>query len=503
MWVAVGLAVGLPFVLYLEYLMTDRLARGWLRDQSALTGELLREKISEPADDIVESSRHDGRGGRWQPARLNLETGTALVWVEDGGRRVTLPLETLLKQLREVPLSHRGYVFLLDSHGTMIASLDSERAVTVPLAGTPAERVIARDKIGSGLIALEDPVYQDSADMVLLKLPRLSLSVGMVYPDREVTDQLAPLVANLLVEAAVLLTLAWLFSYLLARRLTAPLEQLAVAVARIVKGEQVAILPSNVREISALASAFTRMRLELASYLEQLERTTAESARVGRELELARAIQGNSDIRRDLQGWQVEGRSEAAREVGGDFFEVFDLADGRTALLLGDVSGKGIPAALYTLLGRAGLKFALSQGASPAETLTQANQLLIVDNPDSVFTTALVAIVDPSRGELSWARAGHPTPLTPKGHLEGPNGPPLGLLEGAIYREVVTPLGSGPYLLYTDGFSEAEDEKGHFLTVEPLRQALERGDDLWSLLQAHRGQAEPSDDATAVLLKPL
>ncbi len=503
MWVALGLAVGLPIVLYLEYMMTDRLARDWMQQQSALVGELLREKITEPADDLVQLSRDQGKTGRWLPTQLDLEAGTALLWQQSDGKQLPVPLPRLLEQLREVPLTDDSYPFLIDQSGTLIASLHDGRNVQVTLS-TPQVQKTFQAETARGVLRLEDPVYHNPANLVMLNLPRLGLAVGVIFPDQEIADQLAPLVVNLLAEAAVLLTLAWLFSYLLAHRLTAPLEQLAVAVKRMARGEgEVPIPTSNVREISTLSTAFTQMRAELKSYLEQLERTTAETARVGRELELARAIQGNHDVRHRQGGWQVEGRSEAAREVGGDFFEVFDLAEGRTALLLGDVSGKGIPAALYTLLGRAGLKLALSQGASPAEALVQANRLLGIDNPDSVFTTALVAILDTARGELVWARAGHPTPLTPSGPLVGPNGPPLGLLEEAVYREVTTPLQAGPYLLYTDGFSEAEDEGGGFLTVEPLRAALEEGGDLWALLHAHRAAAEPSDDATALLLRPL
>ena len=285
--------------------------------------------------------------------------------------------------------------------------------------------------------------------------------------------------------------------------MTRPLEELTGVVRRTLDGEARLTLPtSDIKEVAELSEAFAKMRADLAAYVERIRVSTAENARVASELELARTIQGNAAFHLTVGDWQVSGKSEPAREVGGDFMDAFDLGDGRLALLIGDVSGKGIPAALYTLLARSGLKLGLSKGMSPAQALAQCNALLALDNPDSTFVSALVGVLEGR--QLVWARAGHPTPLSGQGPLEGPNGPPLGLVSEVSYRETTSELDAWTYLLYTDGFSEAENAEGEFLGVEPLREVLaqEQGDP-WALLATHRGQAEPSDDATALLLRPL
>jgi serine phosphatase RsbU (regulator of sigma subunit) len=183
--------------------------------------------------------------------------------------------------------------------------------------------------------------------------------------------------------------------------------------------------------------------------------------------------------------------------------DAFVLPNGNLALLVGDVSGKGIPAALHTLLARSGLKLGLLQSGSPAVALQQANRLLAIDNHDLVFVSAVVAVLNPSDGVLVWSRAGHPAPLTGQGSLTGANAPPLGLLDSAEYEETTTALRTETLLFYTDGFPEAENRAAEFLQLAPLQQALAGDADIWTLLTRHRDGAEPSDDATAVLLRRL
>lgn len=493
-----------PIALIVEYRLSQRLSRDWVTQQFAFVAELLEEKLLEPFEDIEEFSESQGLQGHWEgEAKLNLAQGHVIDWRQSDGTRVPLPLQDLLEKLQEVPLNS-GYIVLLDRYGTSLALAEKKPPSPVELPTPIVEKVFSLKNTDRVLLQLLDPLTQQTAELIVLVAPQVGLAVGVVIPERALQDKLAPLVVHLLRASLVLLAVVWVAFYLLSRRVTAPLEELAQAITRSAHGEFNLQLPeSNVQEIKELSDAFSKMRSELTEYLEQIQRSSAEAARVGRELELARTIQGNADLEIRLQGWQATGKSEPAREVGGDFMDLFELPSGRLGLIVGDVSGKGIPAALHTLLARSGLKLGLSRSESPAQALQDANALLAIDNHDSVFVTALVGLFDPAQEELTWARAGHPTPLTQEGQLTGPNGPPLGLLEDVSYQQVTTNLKKQAYLFYTDGFSEAENKEGEFLTVGPIQQALAEGRDLWELLNAYRAGAEPNDDATALLLCPI
>lgn len=490
-----------PLALFVEYRLSQRLTRDQMNQQFALVAELLEEKLLEPLEEV--ESRSTGQGGHWAgKARLDLDHDRVLDWVQGDGSLRPVSLKELLRDLEEVPVRH-GYVFLLDRHGTLVALLGNSDVHSVEIATPIVEKAFTLQETDRVLLRLDDPIHHQPSDLVLLAIPRLGLAVGVIFPEQALQETLRPLAAHLLRAALVLFGMVWVAFFLLARRVSRPLEALTDAVLRSGHGELDLELPkSSIAEVEELSGAFARMRTELADYLARLQRTTEENARVARELELARLIQGNDDLKLQLDGWTAVGKSEPAREVGGDFMDLFLLPSGRLALLVGDVSGKGIPAALHTLLARAGLKLGLSLGESPAQALRQANDLLAVDNQDSVFVTALVALFCPKSRELIWARAGHPPPLGSGGALAGPNGPPLGLLPDLIYQDCRTLLSECPYLFYTDGFSEAENAQGEFLTTSPLQKALTERGDLWQLLVAHRAGAEPNDDATAILLQP-
>lgn len=496
---AVGLA--LPVAVGIEYNMTRHMYRDSMLQQSGYVAELLEEKLVEPLDEIEQSSKSQGQGGHWQQAKLDLRDDLSTAWVRTNGTRQTISLQSLLAKLQEVPLLSHSYGFLLDTHGTFLACLSDGQVIPATLSQEWTSRAFSLQGTDRAFLRINDPLEHKPSDLVLLLVPRVGLAVGIIFPEQELQEQLKPLATAAVQMTVVLLLLAWLLCYWLARRVTAPLEELTEAVRRVVKGEQdVPLTGSGIQEVGQLSSAFSRMRQDLAEYVLRIESDAAEKARVARELELARAIQGNAELTVTAGVWTARGTSSPAREVGGDFMDIVPLEGGGLGLLVGDVSGKGIPAALYTVLARSALKLALRESGSCAEALARANSLLFLDNSESNFVSALVAVLTPERQEMVWSRAGHPSPLGEEGALSGPNGPPLGLVDGVTYQETRTRLEGRVYLLYTDGFPEAENENGDFLGMAPLRQALANGEDIWRLLERHRGEAEPSDDATAILL---
>jgi serine phosphatase RsbU (regulator of sigma subunit) len=215
----------------------------------------------------------------------------------------------------------------------------------------------------------------------------------------------------------------------------------------------------------------TRQRLEQ----EMIERERAEQ-----ELQVARRIQQASlpDEVPELEGWQISPYFRPAREVGGDFYEFFELRDGQLGFAVGDATGKGVPAALVMTATCAFLGgVATASGASPGEVLAQVNEAVLARIPPNMFVTCFYGVLDPKSGHFRYANAGHNLPCCC--HLEGAStelsarGMPLGLMSGMSYEEKETILTVGESVLfYTDGLIEAHNPQGEMFGTPRLRSVL-------------------------------
>ncbi|MCC7360210.1 MAG: SpoIIE family protein phosphatase [Anaerolineales bacterium] len=194
---------------------------------------------------------------------------------------------------------------------------------------------------------------------------------------------------------------------------------------------------------------------------QQIEAQTRE--RLEQELRVARLIQQTLLPKEmpNLPGWSVAGYYQPARAVGGDFYDFLTLADGRLGLVVGDVTDKGVPAALVMATTRAIMRGAARQFDQPGQVLERANELLVPDIPRNMFVTCLYAILDPQTGRLVYANAGHDLPY--RHHQAGADelratGMPLGLLPGMIYEEKETIVRPGETIVfYSDGLVEAHN----------------------------------------------
>jgi serine phosphatase RsbU (regulator of sigma subunit)/ketosteroid isomerase-like protein len=210
---------------------------------------------------------------------------------------------------------------------------------------------------------------------------------------------------------------------------------------------------------------------------QRLAQERIEHARVQQELEVARTIQQASlpkGVPSLEEEWQINPYCQPAREVGGDFYEFYQLDDGRVGFAVGDVTGKGVPAALVMTGTCAYLGgVAAASGASPGEALALANEALLARIPPNMFVTCFYAILDPKSGSLRYANAGHDLPyLHRKGDAEElrARGMPLGLMPGMDYeqKEIVLEVGDS-VLFYSDGLVEAHNPKGEMFGFSRLR----------------------------------
>jgi serine phosphatase RsbU (regulator of sigma subunit) len=247
------------------------------------------------------------------------------------------------------------------------------------------------------------------------------------------------------------------------------------------------------------------------------KREAQERERIEQELRIARLIQQTllPKTLPKLSGYDIAAYYQPAREVGGDFYDSFVLEDGRLGLVVGDVTDKGIPAALVMATTRTMLRVSAQRLFPPGEVLKRANDALVPDIPPNMFITCLYAILDTESGRLVYANAGHDPPYL---RHHGSNveelrarGMPLGLMPGMEYEEKEVTLQRGESVLfYSDGLVEAHDPKGEmfgFPRLQGLVGAHHSGessliDFLLSELTDFAGENwEQEDDITLVTLE--
>jgi serine phosphatase RsbU (regulator of sigma subunit)/anti-sigma regulatory factor (Ser/Thr protein kinase) len=231
--------------------------------------------------------------------------------------------------------------------------------------------------------------------------------------------------------------------------------------------------------LTELADAVT-LALHIANVTHEQDAALHQQERAEQELQMARRIQ-ESLLPKEvpaLAGWQLATCYQPAREVGGDFYDFLSLSDGRLGLVLGDVTDKGIPAALVMATARSMLRAVAMQPAiSPGQVLGQVNDLLCQDLPASMFVTCFYAILDPATGQLAFANAGQDWPYL--SHPDGTvselhaTGMPLGLLPGSRYEEGETTLTPGDtLLLFSDGLVEAHNPDREMFGLSRLSSVL-------------------------------
>src|ERR671912_81361 len=248
-----------------------------------------------------------------------------------------------------------------------------------------------------------------------------------------------------------------------------------------------------------------------------LEQEVRKRERVEHDLSVARSIQQASLPKEvpTLEGWQISPYYQPAREVGGDFYDFHLLPEDRLGLVVGDATGKGVPAALVMSTTCGMLRLAARGSSSPGQMLQEVNEVLFPNIPSNMFVTCFYAILDPKSGTLSYANAGHDLPyLHRNGDAEElrARGMPLGLMPEMSYEEKETTLHVGEAaLLYSDGLVEAHDPEGEMFGFPRLRALLaehsaeeERlvGDFLMEELYSFVGEGwEQEDDITLLTLR--
>jgi len=441
----------------------------------------LKRRSSLSGNSIAVNVERNGEVVRSMNAEINLQNVLALVFSKTQNARGELP-------------------FAVAKDGLLYARNDADKATVASFGavakpgGPPSARVpgwivvTTEDKSGSDLrLGVARPVGDSLA--TLQKASARNAGFGLLF---------------------IIVAIAGIVP--LSSRLTRNLSSLSDGVSRIAHGDYRARVPVRSNdEVGQLAKAFNQM----ASDVERHQHTAVEQERIRRELELGRQIQAEMLPHKTLNHGltEVQGLSVPAREVGGDFFNYFVLDTGQIALLMGDVSGKGVGAALLMANIQASLKIRLGLGQTLAAVADALDLDIEANSPGPVYATLFIGVLDPATRRLRYVNAGHNPQyvLRAQGGLErmGATGLPVGLLAGRGYVERTIDLAQGDLLcFYTDGCVEAENERSEEFGVERLEALLlssvESADPLHRIetgIATFRGKTEPLDDATLMTVK--
>lgn len=319
---------------------------------------------------------------------------------------------------------------------------------------------------------------------------------------------------------AVIILISYLIARMLSRRLSEPIAELAAKV-REINGDHLDFSWDRQEsdETAVLAESFAEMTEKIKHYIADLTTVTAEKERIGAELDVATKIQADMLPLDFPEAPELElfASMTPAKEVGGDFYDFFHIDDDHMGLVIADVSGKGVPAALFMVIAKTLIKnLAISAKRSPAQILSAANKLLCEGNEEMLFVTAWVGILTISSGEMTCANAGHEYPiLKRKGEAfrlyEDEHDVALAISEMETYHEYEMTLHAGDILvLYTDGFPESRDEEDRLFTEDAMLDALNDAgeaepkaldDTLRKKIRAFNGGAEQFDDMTMLTIR--
>jgi serine phosphatase RsbU (regulator of sigma subunit) len=374
---------------------------------------------------------------------------------------------------------------------------------------------------GEGFRVASDPLHHKPALVGAARVGDLPLKAGVVYLESDQFDLVSELVWWTISLSLLGVVLILVVTNILTKDIVAPLEQLCAKIDAAAESDfegQIEPSPHASSEVVGLASSFNKLLDDVRRHLNDLESAVAKRQALESELSIASRIQESilpvfpflSEVA------EAEGVSIPARQVGGDFLDVYPIDEDRVGFCLGDVSGKGAPAAIYMAFTASLLEHLGRLNVTPSECARIINKALCERQEPSMFATVFFGVMDRS-GQVTYCNAGHHPPmlLQPEGgfrELEVESGLGLGILDPFEFGESTFQLAEGEtMLLYTDGLTEAmnknreefgEKRLAEFLSSQEKKKPLKELLDALSLeVKEFRDGADPNDDFTVLFIR--
>ncbi len=417
----------------------------------------------------------------------------------------------MLKKVRqgkkhyEQNVKHPSYNCIIDRHGRYVLHPDKERM----LKDTLDANVTFKGNQGTVYAVIDGVpswVFYHAVEYA-------EWTVLVVVPEDLI--QRHGRMLNIIILAAMLIGLAaiYFFCRQQIRKVTSPLHRFARSAEEVAKGNFNAPLPdiSDDDEIRMLRDSFGNMQQSLSQYIDELKTTTAQKSAIESELSIARRIQ-MSMLRTDIperQDLAIHAMLTPAKAVGGDLYDFF-LRDNSLYFCIGDVSGKGVPAALVMTTVCGAFRLLAESESEPMRIVSRMNEMLNRDSSMTIFVTFFAGVLDLDTGHLRYCNAGHIAPLVNGQPLAVHSNLPIGAMPNWEFIAQETDLAPGSTLfLYTDGLDEAEDAGyrlfGKKRIVEVMQTASQQPSALIErMTQAVAdfvGDTEQSDDLTMLAMQ--
>jgi len=399
----------------------------------------------------------------------------------------------LQRIVASIKVMQTGYGVLISKNGTFVTHPSKELIMNETVFGLAEERGDPRlREIGkkmirgeSGFVPFQSPGTEETYWVYYTPIRSSGWALAILFPRKELAADINRLTWIVAILGILGLSLLSVGVTIIAQSITRPLTTMAKATQEMARGRlDVDLpLPRSGDEAGVLLDAFRSMKESLKDYIQRLTETTASKERIDSELKIAHDIQMSLLPKvfppfPDRDEFDVHAMIRPAREVGGDFYDFFLIDHDHLCFVIGDVSGKGVPAALFMAVTKTLIKAASSKVIAPGEILTGVNRELSQGNEACMFATIFCGVLNTSTGEISYANGGHNYPFILRGEsesslLDREAGLVVGGVENATYETGQTILEPGDSIfLYTDGVTEAMNEKQEFFSDNRLRRTV-------------------------------
>ncbi len=494
-------------------------------------------KVPKKLDRPVWSEPYYDRGG----GDILMVTYSVPFYREVGGEKkftgivtADISLSDLKQLVSSIRVGKTGYGFLVSKKGKMITHPDKSLImnksffdITGTIGGAELQKVgeeMAEGKIG--FVAVKDATTRRKIWIAYAPITTTGWSLAVVFPKGELMASLYKLNREVFTLGFLGIIFLAVVIILFSSSITRPLRVLALKVRDIARGNLEFELPSvkSGDEVGTLTEALKYMKTELVSYIKKLTKTTAEKERIESELKIASGIQLGilpkvAPPFTDRDEFDIYAAMKPAKEVGGDFYDFYFIDDKHLCFVIGDVAGKGVPAAIFMAIVKTFIKSAAVVIKDPKGIFYRINRELARDNDSAMFVTVFCGILNIETGEILYSNAGHNRPLViRKGKeepefLEGGASIVLGAFEDVFFEEERLVLDPGDALyMYTDGVTEAVNTDGELFSDERLKAQMslhkddptkKLGEIIFKDIEYYSEGMPQADDITVLVLRYL